>query len=84
MKILHEREFSEVWPRDYTDEPYFRLYHTLEKVEATNLDDYRAETATVSDIPCIVRVINESYTNISVTCDQFMEYTKTEVYRPAL
>lgn len=84
MKILHEREFSEVWLRDYTDEPYFRLYHTLEKVEATDLDDYRAETATVSDIPCIVRVINESYTNISVTCEQIMGYTKTEVYQPAL
>ena len=84
MKVLHEREFSEVWLRDYTDEPYFRLYHTLEKVEATDLDDYRAETATVSDIPCIVRVVNESYTNISVTCDQFMEYTKTEVYQSAL
>lgn len=84
MKILHEREFSEVWLRDYTDEPYFRIYHTLEKVEATNLDEYRGETAVVSDIPCIVRIINDSYANISVTCDQIRGYTKTEVYQPAL
>lgn len=80
MRIVHHRDFMNDSYLDYHDEPYFRLYHSLKEVEMTISNDFFLRTATYDDIPCIVDVINQSYTDISVTYEQLIEYTKTDVY----
>lgn len=84
MQIVHENCYSESDYRDYIDEPYFRLYHTLEEIPEADVDDIKIITAKPADIPAMVDVINRSYSDLSVTCDQLYGYTKTEVYAPDL
>ena len=43
-------------------------------------DEYRIETATVEDIPLVQELINRSYQDLSVSCEQLLSYTKSEVY----
>lgn len=83
MKIVHERDYnSEVFP-DYTDEPYFRLYHDLKNIAEPDLNE--AVTISVSsDTDDFVRLINASYTDLSVTREQLDGYRKTPVYCPDL
>ena len=84
MKIVHDDGYSKSDYPEYIDEPYFRLYHTLEEFPKAKVEDIRIITATHADIPELVDVINRSYTDISVTCEQLAGYTKTEVYDPDL
>ncbi|MBQ2705113.1 MAG: hypothetical protein IJF58_06175, partial [Clostridia bacterium] len=69
MKILHDKDFSANILSDYTDEKYFRLYHNLKKIPQITNDDFEIVTATRKDIKSIVRIINDSYTDISVNKD---------------
>ena len=80
MKIVHEKEFDSSYLVEYDDVEYFRLYHPLVDIGKVNLTDIRIETVKPSDIPIIVDVINKSYTDLSVTKEQILEYTKTKVY----
>jgi len=80
MKILHDREFEEELLLEYNDEKYFRLSHDLKDIPQVTSDEYRIETATVEDIPLVQDIINQSYTDLSVTYDQLLGYTKSEVY----
>lgn len=84
MRIVHEKDFSKSEYREYKDEPYFRLYHPLEEIKTVVCDDIVIVTAKQEDIPCFVEVINQSYTDLSVTYEQLMGYTQTEVYHPEL
>lgn len=84
MRIVHEKDFSKSEYREYKDEPYFRLYHPLEEIKTVVYDDIVIVTAKQEDIPCFVDVINQSYTDLSVTYEQLMGYTQTEVYHPEL
>ena len=84
MKILHENDFRHSNHSEYMDEPYFRLYHSLEKIDAIALDGISIVTAKQDDIPLFVEVINQSYTDLSVTIEQLVMYTQTEVYSPEL
>ena len=84
MKILHDSEFDPACLSEYEDVPYFRLYHPLKNIKGITLKDVRIETAKHSDIPAIVDVINRSYTDLRVTGEQILGYTKTEVYREDL
>lgn len=47
-------------------------------------DDFEIVTATRKDIKSIVRIINDSYTDISVNKDLIKSYTKTPVYNTSL
>lgn len=80
MLIIHQKEFSKNDYLGYTDEPYFRLYHSLEQIEETTLDGFIIKTALKEDIPFFVDVINRSYTNLTVTYEQLVGYTETKVY----
>lgn len=80
MLIIHQRDFSTHDYSEYTDQTYFRLYHSLEKIYETALDDFIITTALKEDIPLFVNVINRSYTDLTVTYEQLVEYTKTRVY----
>ena len=84
MCIVHDTKYTEENYRDYHDEPYFRLYHDLTGVETLALDGISIITAKYDDISLLVDVINQSYVDLSVTTEQIIEYTQTEVFCPEL
>lgn len=72
MCIVHDSCYIEEKYKDYHDEPYFRLYHNLSDVQPVELDDISIVTAKYEDIPLLVDVINQSYTDLSVTFGQLI------------
>lgn len=82
MKIVHESDFSKNLLKEYEDETYFRLYHSMK--ELTKPEGYDIVTASPEDIETIVSIINASYTDLQVSNEQMQSYTKTPVYRPDL
>ena len=83
MKIVHEKDISSGVFHEYSDEPYFRLYHDLKNVQQTTA----REVDVVSGKPSIdefVRLINASYRDLSVTAEQMERYQQTPVYCPDL
>ena len=84
MRIVYDADYVEEDYQDYHDEPYFRLYHTLVDVQTITLEDISIVTAKHNDIPRFVEVINQSYTDLSVTFEQLNGYTKTAVFCPEL
>lgn len=84
MKILHDRDFLSDILSDYTDEKYFRLYHSLKYIPKIATNDFEITTATRRDIKTIVQIINDSYTDISVNKELIKSYTQTPVYNENL
>lgn len=80
MRILHDNVFSSDILSEYTDEKYFRLYHSLKDMPEIVTDDFEITTATRRDIKTIVQIINDSYMDISVNTELIKSYTKTPVY----
>ena len=66
MKILHEKDFSADLLKDYNDEPYFRLFHSMKGLNEVELPSYELVTASATDINTIVTVINKSYAALPV------------------
>lgn len=60
IKIVHQKDYSAEVFSGFTDEPYFRLIHRLENIEAFFLDGFYARTAESDDIPLIVDLINHT------------------------
>ena len=84
MKIVHDGDFSTELLKEYEDETYFRLHHSMQKLTKPEPEGYDIATATPKDIETIVSVINSSYTDLQVNKEQIQSYTKTLVYRPEL
>ena len=84
MRIVHDDEFVAENHPGYRNEPYFRLYHNLTDIPEITLDGISIMTAKEEDIPLLVDVINQSYTDLSVTVAQLNRYTKTQVFCPEL
>ena len=84
MRILHDREFLSDILSEYTDEKFFRLYHSLKDIPEIATDDFEIATATQKDIKAIVQIINDSYTDISVNQELIKSYTQTPVYNENL
>lgn len=80
IKIVHQKDYSAENFLDYIDEPYFRLIHRLKNHMVFALDDFNVKTAEPEDIPLIVDLINKSYTDISVSCEQISALTHIDVY----
>lgn len=80
MKIVHNNCFDESLLVNYSDEKYFRLIHHLKCIKQTFVEGFSVKTAKKSDIPSIVKLINKSYTDLSVNDNQMLALTKTEVY----
>lgn len=80
IKIVHQMDYSAEKFSDFTDEKYFRLINRLENHRAFALDDFYVKTAEPEDIPLIVDLINKSYTDISVSCEQISALTHLDVY----
>lgn len=84
MKIVHEREYKPETFQEYIDEPYFRLIHDLTEIPQVELENYTIKTVTEEDVSILVDVVNQSYSDLSVTYEQLIGYTKTPVYEPEL
>ena len=83
MRIVHERDLSDDMLRDYSDEPYFRLYRDLEGVKAIPAEGVEIVSA-ASSIDEFVRLINASYEDLRVTAGQMEGYQRTPVFCPDL
>ena len=83
MRIVHERDFSEDMLRDYSDEPYFRLYHDLKGIRPIPMEGVELVPA-ASSIDEFVRLINASYSDLRVTAGQMESYQRTPVFCPDL
>lgn len=84
MRIVHDNEYAKDNYKGYRDEPYFRLFHSLSDIQISPVDGISIVTATRDDIPILADVINQSYTDLSVTSEQLRGYTQTEVFCPKL
>lgn len=81
MKIVHDRDYQEELYADYTDEPYFRLYHAMDNIRTMVLPDVDI----ISNSPnteTFAELINACYDDLSVTPEQLEGYRRTPVYRP--
>ena len=83
MRIVHERDFSGDMLRDYSDEPYFRLYHDLQGIQTITAEGVEIISG-ASSIDEFVRLINASYDDLRVTVEQMEGYQRTPVYCPDL
>lgn len=80
IKIVHHNDFSSKLLEDYWDEKYFRLIHYLNNIDSEIPEGFSIKNAELSDIPLIVETINNCYTDLSVSYEQILSYTKTKVY----
>ena len=83
MRIVHERDFSDDMLRDYSDEPYFRLYHDLQDIKPIAIEGVELVSG-ASSIDEFVRLINASYEDLRVTAGQMEGYQRTPVFCPDL
>lgn len=74
MKIVHDIEYSLKQYNSYVDEKYFRLLHSLKKIETIKLDEFDLITANKDDIETIVSIINDCYEDFQVNLAQIQEY----------
>lgn len=84
VKIVHQNDFCSEFLNEYSDERYFRLIHYLKNINSEIPYGFSVKTAELTDIPMIVEIIYNSYTDLSVSCDQIISYTKTQVYNENL
>lgn len=80
MVILHNDEYTVENYKDYYDEPYFRLYHNLRNIDKAIANDVEFIHNAHDQIDDFVMLINNSYTDISVSKEQLESYRKTPVY----
>lgn len=84
MIILHEKDFSADLLQEYSDELYFRLFHSMKGIAKAEVSGYDIVTATAENIDTIVSVINKSYADLQVSVEQIQSYTKIPVYQSEL
>ncbi len=82
MLILHDRDFCRERLRDYTDEPYFRLYHDLQGLHTATLPDgFRLCEATPAEYAAH---INQCYIGAAITEEEIKSYFGHSSYSPEL
>ncbi len=80
MQIVHHRDFSDVLLDTYQDEPYFRLRHSLAKVDppvlpagfsfgTASLAEFSQHINHCYDKPCMTEAILEGYRQQPVFCE---------------
>jgi len=82
MRIVHDTDFCAGLLKQYQDEPYFRLLHTLESVESAQLPEYFS-LCEIS-IPVFSEHINRCYSDLYISADDLQAYTRHAVYDPTL
>lgn len=81
MRIIHNDDFSALQYENYTDELYFRLFHSLENVKKPSLPG--GYSLCNAGINAYVQHINACYDDIGITESDLIEYTKRPLYVPA-
>ena len=61
-----------------------KLFAPLHSINILPVADITIVTASHEDLPVLVDIINQSYTDLSVTYEQLDEYTQTEAFCPDL
>lgn len=84
MRIVHARDFDRTLLDTYEDEPYFRLFHDLTDVSPVVPADLSVRTAGEKDLPAMAEVINESYSDLSVSVPYLHSLRETPVFTPEL
>lgn len=79
MRIVHQQDYDPSDYAGYTDEPYFRLKHDLKNIVPVNTV-FTCRTATADDLPLLVRLINRSYEDLTVTLGQLQSYRSAPVF----
>ncbi len=83
MMIVHQRQMTDALLSGYDDEPYFRLLHDMKNIRPMAVEG--AEIVPGGDmVHEFVRLINGSYTDLSVTAGQIESLRHTPVYCPDL
>lgn len=82
MKILHEEVFDPMLLQDYRDEPYFRLYHTLQDPTPPTLPE--GFSLCLAETEELARQIDSCYTDLSMTVEGLCSYTAHPVHDPDL
>lgn len=80
MLIVHHRDFNAAYLEEYSDEEYFRLFHSLQMIESVIPEWLYFKTVEKDDMITVVSIINHSYDDLSVDISQMMGYTQTRVY----
>ena len=84
MQIIHDKAFVAAFYTDYEDEEYFRLSADLRNNAPVKVDGFTIKTAALEDLPLMASIINRSYTDLQVSEQQLIGYTRTPVYAPDL
>lgn len=79
MCIVHQQDYAPADYAGYHDESYFRLKHDLKNIAPVNTA-FVCRTATADDLPLLVRLINRSYEDLSVTLEQLQSCRSTPVF----
>ncbi len=82
MKILHDREFDSELLKRYSDEPYFRLRHSMLEVGPASLPE--GFSLYEASLPEFVEHINSCYEDIGTTVSEMQGYMAREQYNPEL
>ncbi len=80
MKIIHDRDYKPELLAAYTDEPYFRLFHSLSAIAELKTERMAVKTAEEKDIPLMANIINRSYADLSVSEEQLSGYRRRDVF----
>lgn len=82
MQIVHNVAFSASMYENYTDEPYFRLFHSLENIKKQIVSHgYSHCDAGIDEY---AKHINSCYDDIGISESELKEYTKRSIYMPSL
>ena len=84
MMVVHTRDLSHINMDNYTDQKFFRLYHSREKTEYSVPHGFKIITTSPDTIEDMVSIINRSYLDLTVSREQLIRYTQMPAYHPGL
>ncbi len=86
MRIVHARDFSEVLLLSYTDVPYFKLIHRLEKAAPSVLPEgFFLQTAAMPrDAEALAALLCACYEGSAFTPQHVINFTHSPAYAPEL
>lgn len=84
VTVVHGRDFDPKTAAGKRDEPYFRLIHRLEQVEACECVGFSVRTAGEEDIPVIADIIACSYEDFGISEAGLFALRKRPEFDPGL
>lgn len=84
MRIVHQDDYEACKCQGWNDTVYFRLLHPLTAIPAISCTGIAFCVVEINSIDSLVRHINNCYTDLQVSKEQMLGYTKTAAYCPNL